>query len=482
MPMGTLIGAAVFLIAGLRIRQIVSASPPLPRDHMPAFIAVQLGAFLGFLILTAAMFRPVQSAMDYPGTWVTVWLAAAAATGLLWLRALIPWRTIIAILHGAGLRLLSGVAVGAAAWKAGDLMQSQWWNLQLTALSGATLNGAAAVLRLFDPIVTADQPSFTIRDGNFAAQVSKQCSGYEGIGLMWVFLAAYFWMFRSRLRFPQALLLVPAATFLIWVANMMRIAALVYIGAHFSPAVAVGGFHSFAGTVLFAAISIATVLFAERSAFFCQQSNSPPSDRRNPAACWLVPFLVVTATRLLTGLFTTDDFDPLYPVAILAGAAALVWYRGDYLAFSWRLSPVAVAIGAAVFAIWMILPNPGVNPAASGESWFAFYLVARGLGYVAVTPVIEELAFRGYLARRLTAADFESVSFQAVSWPAIIGSSIAFAALHGAHWPGAAVAGFAYAWAARRSGKIIDAITAHAATNVLLAAAAIGTGSWWLMS
>ncbi len=43
-----------------------------------------------------------------------------------------------------------------------------------------------------------------------------QCSGYEGIGLIWVFLGVFYWWFRNELRFPQALLLIPLGTVLSW--------------------------------------------------------------------------------------------------------------------------------------------------------------------------------------------------------------------------------------------------------------------------
>jgi len=45
---------------------------------------------------------------------------------------------------------------------------------------------------------------------SFAVEIAWQCSGYEGIGLVWAFLGAYIWFFRRQLRFPQAwLLLLP---------------------------------------------------------------------------------------------------------------------------------------------------------------------------------------------------------------------------------------------------------------------------------
>ncbi len=59
------------------------------------------------------------------------------------------------------------------------------------------------------PDVIAKEPLGT---RTFQVEIAKECAGYEGIGLMWVTLGAYLWVFRARLRFPHALLLLPIGT------------------------------------------------------------------------------------------------------------------------------------------------------------------------------------------------------------------------------------------------------------------------------
>ncbi len=44
---------------------------------------------------------------------------------------------------------------------------------------------------------------------SFAVEIAPQCSGHEGIGLVWAVLGACIWFFRRQLRFPQAWLLPP---------------------------------------------------------------------------------------------------------------------------------------------------------------------------------------------------------------------------------------------------------------------------------
>jgi len=472
MPLAAVIAAGVFVVAGNRIRQIVLAHPAVPGDKLNVVFTVQLCAFALFYQMTSAMFRPVESATEHPAVWIITWFAFGVITLLLWLRAVIPLRTIAAIIIQAWIPLSIGVVFGAAAWAAGYATQLRWWQMQLW-----TLNGAAAILRLVDPTAFTYPPAFRIGDGSFVAAVSPECSGYEGIGMIWAFLAAYFWMFRKRLRLFGALVLVPAATLCVWLANMVRIAVLVLIGAHFSPAIAVGGFHSYAGTILFAGISIATVVIAEHSPFFSRRDNTDDAPRRNPAAPLLIPFLAATAAKLITGAFSSEHFDPLYPLAVAAAVAALLWYRRDYLNLDRRVSLPAPAVGIIVAIACVLLPAPesSMQPSAG-------WLIVRCVGFIAVAPIIEELAFRSYLARRLTAADFEAVSMRDISLVAIIGSTILFAAAHGAHWRGAAVAGVAYVWIARRTGRLSDAICAHAVTNAVLAIMAIATGHWWLIA
>jgi hypothetical protein len=72
-----------------------------------------------------------------------------------------------------------------------------------------------------------------------------------------------------------------------------------------------------------------------------------------------------------------------------------------------------------VFALWVAVEPPAdpeaiaaIPDALAGVPTVAaaLWLVARVLGSVVVVPVAEELAFRGYLLRRLIDVDFTAVS------------------------------------------------------------------------
>jgi CAAX prenyl protease-like protein len=167
-------------------------------------------------------------------------------------------------------------------------------------------------------------------------------------------------------------------------------------------------------------------------------------------------------------------------------AAALWRYRRVYRQWDWSWSWTGPAVGLLVFVLWMALEPPGddsvlgnalndLSPAARA-AWLAF----RVVGSVVLVPLVEELAFRGYLLRRLVSPEFESVPYR-FHWLAFLGSSLAFGLVHG-RWLAGGLAGMAYALAVYRRGKLGDAIVAHMVTNGLIALTAVAWGRWSLWS
>jgi CAAX prenyl protease-like protein len=97
-----------------------------------------------------------------------------------------------------------------------------------------------------------------------------------------------------------------------------------------------------------------------------------------------------------------------------------------------------------------------------------------------MVPVAEELAFRGFLLRRLSSSDFESVSWTTFAWAPFLISSAAFGIMHGERWLAGTIAGAIFALVQIRRGRIGDAIVAHAVANVLVAAWVLVGGNWQL--
>ncbi len=277
--------------------------------------------------------------------------------------------------------------------------------------------------------------NFVIGTSTFVVEIAPECSGFEGIGLIWVLLLGSFWIFRDRFRFPRALLLVPIGTALIWVSNSVRIAGLVAVGTLVSPKIAVGGFHSYTGWLAFNLIGLGLLTTALHCRFFLVRTvTAEETSYPSPTAAYVMPLLSIVATLMVTGAIS-EGFDRLYPLRVVVAALVFWCYRKGYgklrLTWSWE----GFGIGVAVFALWMALEsNPpftadGLTPWAVLPPGLAVaWLIARVLGSVIVVPLAEELAFRGYLLRRIVAADFWTVTPGHLSGAAVAISSLAFGA------------------------------------------------------
>ncbi len=206
----------------------------------------------------------------------------------------------------------------------------------------------------------------------------------------------------------------------------------------------------------------------------------------SPTVAALAPLFSIVAVTMITGAFTVG-FDAYYPLRVLAAAGALYYFRGAYAELRRIPSWQSVAVGVGTFAVWMALEPfnrvDGANtslaaelaqlPNAGAAAWLAF----RVVGTVITGPIAEELAFRGYLIRRLVDSDFTTVRPGRFTWLSFVVSSMLFGALHG-RWLAGTLAGMAYALTLYRRGEIVDAIVAHATTNALIAGLVLATGSW----
>jgi exosortase E/protease (VPEID-CTERM system) len=348
-----------------------------------------------------------------------------------------------------------------------------------------TLRATSLVLGVVLPEPVIDVSRAVVGSERFAVTVAPSCSGFEGIGMITAFAAAYLLLSRRQLRFPRALFLLPLGIATAWVANVARLVLLVLVGTWISEDVAVNGFHVKAGWLFFCLVSLSLVLVVSRARFFADAPSE--GTLRNPATAYLLPFLVLVATSLVTGLFASH-LDLLYGVRVLAVLPVLVAFRDFYRDVPWRWSWFAVGAGIVAAALFVALAPRGDAAALRGwdEEWQAVpawgqasWLALRVLGAVLVVPVAEELAFRGYLLRRLVARDFVSVPFgQWTPW-AVLVSSAAFGAIH-AGWLAGALAGLLYAIVQIRGRSLSHAILAHVASNAAIAIYVIGGRQWWL--
>jgi exosortase E/protease (VPEID-CTERM system) len=481
------VAAATFLFGGNRLRADLrqAASGEAYLAAWP-FLLGHLAALAAFTAVTAYVLEGEARDSPWAAGWAVGWLVLAALTLALWLAAILPASRWLPLARRSAGPLVGGVCIGLAAWGVGCFTDKLW-----VPLSQSTFWVVVRLLGLVTSDCISDPNALIVGTSTFSVQIAPSCSGYEGIGLMWVFVGVYLWCYRSDLRFPTALVLLPAATAVIWLANAGRIAALVAVGTWVSKDAALGGFHSQAGWLAFNAVALGVVLVAHRVPWIHKQVEeaAPAAEAGKPdaTAAYLAPLMVLIATMMVTSAFVSD-FDWPYPLRVVLTGIVLWHYRRTYTGLGWGWSWVAAVLGVAVFVAWLLLePVPSSKGGAAFSDslrelppgWGLLWLSFRVLGSVVTVPLAEELAFRGFLTRRLIASHFEEVPVGRFTWLSFLVSSALFGLLHG-RWLAGTLAGMVYALALYRRGRVGDAVLAHAVTNALLAVYVLITGSWWL--
>ncbi len=467
----------------------------IPHNPWPMILA-HAGAFAAFFWVTIALMEDPGAVSHLTVFWVLAWVATGIGAGVFWSLALMPARAWIRLARESSSFLSAGIIIIAASWILGFLSNRAWEPLQ-----GPTLLAVQWVLQLLQQEVICQPAGHLVGTAQFSISIYPACSGYEGIGLIAVFLGTYFWLFRRRLRFPQAFILLPLGVLIIWLLNAIRVASLIMVGTYVSPEIALGGFHSQTGWIAFIAVALGMVAVTQKKSFFAAKPTGLKAKARegNPTAAYLAPLMALLAVTMLTGMFSSG-FDWPYPARVIVTGAAIWFFWREKRQYSnlatqqlrkiagWW-SAGAVGIGAAVFVLWVglewTMDNSG-SPSSIAKSlwempagWAATWIIFRVLGSVVTAPIAEELAFRGYLLRRLIFADFERLSSLRFTWISFLVSSILFGALHG-RWLAGTVAGMFYAWAMYRRGRVGDAIIAHAVTNALIAAQVLVFGHFSL--
>jgi exosortase E/protease (VPEID-CTERM system) len=349
-------------------------------------------------------------------------------------------------------------------------------------LFGVTISLTLAVLHSAGYEGLADSDLRTVDVGDFGVQIAPFCLGYEGFVIALIVIGVYIFINRRDLLFPHCLAVFPVVAGVLFVFNGLRIATLLAIGAAGHPEVAVDGFHSTAGTVvIFGVIGTAIVVlsrFGRRSTAHVRFEFDLAGNNMQ-----LLPWLTATSLTVAFGLVFAG-VDWWYPARVVIVSALLFRWRGRLRLdepSSWWLGPAA---GVGVFALWLALvPHNAVQSAIFEEKLFASsaaaaWIIFRVIGASVIVPVVEELAFRGFLLDR--AAEFLKARGwpqHTATWAAVAASAIVFGVLHSA-WVAGILAGVAYAAVRLYRGRLADAVLAHAVTNLLLSAYVLNTGSW----
>ncbi len=214
---------------------------------------------------------------------------------------------------------------------------------------------------------------------------------------------------------------------------------------------------------------------------------------------YLVPYFGFLALVEIGGRLPPSLAPWMLPVKVLVPGALFLAYRarGRYPELGgWRPGAFGLAgdagMGLAIAAVWMLpylafgwLPRPdpaqGFDPGMLGASLAPATLALRGLGFVLVTPFVEELFVRSFLLRYLEVydreRDFRAVPIARFGWRSFAGTVLVFTITH-APWemPVAFVTGILFNLWLYRRGHLGSVVLAHAVANGTIFAVVVGAG------
>ncbi len=476
--------AAVLLVFGYsKAKPVLASISERLADTPPnwLFLAAHLAAMTAVVFLSRLLFGGTPRADT---AIALAWLASGLCGIAAGVFFFIPPKFFFELARSGGSAWIYALAAALATPVFAVPSQRLW-----KAATGITFNLVHFLLNPIIPGLIAIPATRTIGSQKFSVEIATGCSGLEGMGLMLVFSVLWLWFFRGDYKFPRALLLIPVGVSVMFLMNAIRIAVLILIGNAGAAGVALGGFHSQAGWITFNCVALALASATHRVPWLSSRRTPVVEQERLsevPPAAFLAPFMAILAAAMLSRA-ASGTFEWLYPLRFLVAAATLWYFRRSYASVNWRFGWAAALIGGVVFVFWIGLDRFSGTSATSAIpaglaamspvariTWLAFRIMAA----VVTVPIAEELAFRGFLLRRLISADFEAVSLQRWTLLAVLVSSIAFGLMHGDRWIAGSIAGLLYAAAQKWRGRIGDAIAAHGITNALVAAWVVAGNHW----
>jgi CAAX prenyl protease-like protein len=229
------------------------------------------------------------------------------------------------------------------------------------------------------------------------------------------------------------------------------------------------------------------------------QTSAPRLVAKYPSLPYVAPFVVFMAFLLVDKVIPLG-VEILYAARVIVVTAVLIAYSRQVIDFRVKQPVGAILLGLGVFVIW-VLPDAlwphyrefwlftnsifgGVASSApeAARSNLVFVMF-RTAGCVLLVPVIEELFWRGWLARWLIdAEDFRGAPLGAYTASSFWIGSLLFASEHGPFWEVGLIAGVVYNWWMCRTKSLGDCILLHAVTNGALSVYVLATGRWqyWL--
>jgi uncharacterized protein len=211
---------------------------------------------------------------------------------------------------------------------------------------------------------------------------------------------------------------------------------------------------------------------------------------RSPLVARVAPYVIFVALTALQGKLGEGSQYWVYLTKTAIGAV-LIWATWPIVTeMRWAFSWEAVAVGIFVFVFWVGLdpfyPHfmkidmvwQPLRDFGEGSALAWGVMIARVIGMTLIVPPLEEVFYRSFLYRYIVKVDFLSVPFKQFDLRAFLLTAAIFGSVHGNQWPVAILCAFCYQWLVLRKGRLGDAMTAHAITNLLLGAYIIWKRQW----
>ena len=209
----------------------------------------------------------------------------------------------------------------------------------------------------------------------------------------------------------------------------------------------------------------------------------------SPALIRVLPFGLFLVLTSCQGKFCPGSEFWFYLAKTIVGVW-LIWFMRPFIAeMRWRISWEAVAVGIAVFALWVGLDGLYPKLGSAGAPWnpgthfghdsplALLFIITRVIGSTLVVPPLEEVFYRSFVYRTLAKPDFQSVLLNYFAWVPFLATAAVFGFSHH-EWLAGILCGFAYQGLVLRKNRLGDAITAHAITNLLLGLWVVFKPAW----
>lgn len=349
-------------------------------------------------------------------------------------------------------------------------------------------NSVYFLLRLFFEDSFFNLDTLMIGTHKFNVFLGFGCSGIQGVNIIILLTSAYYLLERKNLtiKLTTFIFFVSLGVCISLILNSLRIALLISIGAVGYEEWAIGSFHSYSGILILTFLVITFCFFINNSFSKNQFKVKLYSTlSNNIAAPYITPLLTLLSLSLLFSLFTIS-WDWTYPIKVIILSFLLLKFRKFYLNiinFNFSIYPILIGIFAAF--LWLKIPSLAGNEQhqhsflQSQNFIFITWITFKVIGSCILVPIIEEIAFRGFLLRFLIHKEFNKIHIGTFSLKSLIISSIIFGFLH-QHLVGGFITSILFSIALYKKKSLFDAILAHSVTNIIIAYMVIFENNWSL--